>query len=310
MEDNKYIVERLSPDNLHHLVELYWTVHKKRISVKWIEGKYNTKYLGVENIGYLAFTKHNKAAAFYGVIPSLIQLDQQILMAAQSADTMTHPNHRMHGLFIQLAQMTYELARVNNIKFIFGFPNQNSLRGFNKLKWKISQEKMQFFSLKASAFPYAKLIFKSKWLSEIYVSIVQRALSNKSVQENIFSANTVNEVHHNNQFVNYKRYNPTFITNIGDVSLWIKIDGLLRVGFVKIPKNFDAFSFKNKIKKTAVLLGCSEVLFITHKNSKLYHALNTIIQPADSLPIGFYNLGHEQFEFDKIGFEYCDIDTF
>ena len=53
-------------------------------------------------------------------------------------DTMTHPNYRNRGLFIKLANLTYDHAfkEFGSLKLI-GIPGSNSYHGFvNKLHWK------------------------------------------------------------------------------------------------------------------------------------------------------------------------------
>lgn len=84
----------------------------------------------------------------------------------------------------------------------------------------------------------------------------------------------------------------------------------MKIGFVHFLKNRRGDELLEKLRVVASLLGCSSVSFITHEHSILYNALSDIIKPVDSLPIGFYNLCEEKFQYDRLGFEYCDIDIF
>jgi hypothetical protein len=311
VQKTSYHIERLSTENIHLLAPLYFQVFKKKVHPAFFIKKYSTGNWGVEHIGFIAFTKENLPAAFYGVIPCTLLIESLEVLAAQSADTMTHENHRNRGLFIQLALKTYELARENNIKFIFGFPNQNSYPGLVKLNWQFSRERLKLFKMKASRFPFAKIFLRIEALSIMYKKAAKRFLSNENVKETIFSLKDSNCVKHDQLFMEYKAYSETVYTRFdAGIDLWIKIDGTLKIGFVNFHKNIDGFEFIKTITRLATFLGCSEVSFITHKNSSLYNALHTIIQPVDSLPIGFYNLTNEMYQFDKIGFEYCDIDIF
>jgi hypothetical protein len=310
VKNTRYRVERLSPENMPLLVQLYQQVFKKKATVEFFRKKYATKSFGAEHIGYLAFDKNNFPAAFYGVIPCLFQIGSKDILAAQSADTMTHENHRNRGLFVQLAQKTYELAKANNIKFIFGFPNENSYRGLIKLEWHFVPEKLKLFTLKASWLPYAKVLFKSKLLSNIYHQLTKFLLSDKTAERTIFPNKSFNCMMRDEPFISYKKSNETFFSRFEGQDIWIKIDGLFKVGFVQFHQQVDSGKFKKKIKTMASILGCSQVCFITHKDSPLYNALIRVIQPVDSYSIGFYNLTNEKFQFDQIGFEYCDIDTF
>ena len=101
----------------------------------------------MSHIGFLAFDEDGSPVAFYGVFPCLASWEGQTMLVAQSGDTMTHPSHTRKGLFILLANMTYNLAKEKGVKLIFGFPNQNSFSGFaNRLNWKFEEE-MDSFSL-------------------------------------------------------------------------------------------------------------------------------------------------------------------
>lgn len=56
--------------------------------------------------------------------------------AAQSMTTMTHPEYRGRGLFVECAKRCFEMAKKAGIKIIWSFPNANSAPGFyNKLGW-------------------------------------------------------------------------------------------------------------------------------------------------------------------------------
>ena len=77
-----------------------------------------------------------RAAGFYTVWPVKVRLGNETVMAAQSMDTMTHPDYRGRGVFVQLAQACYDLAASRGFEVLYGFPNQNSYPGFiRRLNW-------------------------------------------------------------------------------------------------------------------------------------------------------------------------------
>ncbi len=114
-----YPVERLSEKNIKDLAALYNAVFKKDLTTEYFRKKYDTHNFGTAFIGYLAFNESGEAIAFYGVLPSYFQMNGKTILVAQSADTMTNPAYQKHGLFIYLAQKTYELARQNKVKFLY-----------------------------------------------------------------------------------------------------------------------------------------------------------------------------------------------
>ena len=131
--EKEYQVIRLNKNNISDLEKLYALVYKKKIAHFYFSKKYNTAYTGVLYTGYLAY-KENIPIAFYGVIPCFIQYENKMILAAQSADTMTHPEHRYKSLFFDLSNMCFDLCKQNGIELIYGFPNQNSYHGAIKLR--------------------------------------------------------------------------------------------------------------------------------------------------------------------------------
>src|SRR5687768_10595824 len=166
--------------NMHFLVSLYRQVFKKKVDLEFFTKKYATRNWGAEYIGFIAFTRENLPASFYGVIPCVVLIESEEILAAQSADTMTHENHRNRGLFVQLALKTYELAKEEKIKFIFGFPNKNSYPGFVKLNWQFASERLKLFTLQASQFPYVKVFFRIRVLRVIYNQLINLLLSDET----------------------------------------------------------------------------------------------------------------------------------
>jgi GNAT superfamily N-acetyltransferase len=82
--------------------------------------------------------KANKTAAVYAIFPVKFKLQDESLLGAQSLDTMTDKNYRGQGLFIKLANSVYERAKSEDIKLVYGFPNGNSIYGFQKkLEWEV-----------------------------------------------------------------------------------------------------------------------------------------------------------------------------
>jgi hypothetical protein len=304
----QYTIQRLSTDNITRLQSLYKSIFSKDVSIGFLKGKYNTKVFGVEWIGYLAMTPENKPAAFYGVIPCRFKIRGEILLAAQSADTMTHPDHRKKGLFIQLAKATYDLARQEGIQFIFGFPNQNSYAGFVKLKWHFVERPMQLFILMGSDIPWAKALLKIPGLAKIYEKIIAvrypLRVENKDFSEG-------DGVVRDQLFLEYKRqYTNTFMKRANGIFAWMKNDGSLKIGLISFDESIRAESVKNFLQHSGKVLGCHPIILMTSFNSRLYKTLSTIIPPRDGLPIGFYNLTDRHFNFDAVILEYCDIDVF
>jgi hypothetical protein len=78
----------------------------------------------------------DRLVSYYAVSPVYLWINGDIMKAALSNMTMTAPDYQGKGLFPQLASSLFDNLRINNYKFVIGFPNENSHYGFiNKLGW-------------------------------------------------------------------------------------------------------------------------------------------------------------------------------
>lgn len=304
-----YSVERLSESNISGLVHLYNLCFRKKVAGAFLSRKYDTKKLGVSHIGFVALYREIPVS-FYAVIPCVVTMDGEDFLAAQSTDTMTHPNHRMKGLFITLARKTYSLARSENIRFIFGFPNQLSLPGFQKLGWQFRSDPMKLFRLRVTTLPYARVVFGSRMLARLYLRIAPWILgSNPRLHAGLFNAGH-NGIRHDDGFMAYKKYSKTFFVTIHHAGIWLKIDGSLKIGFMRIGADPELETVIRKLKRLAQLLGCTQVVFITDQRSDLFQSLSRHLTPENAFPVGFLSLSTGCGNFDTMRFEYCDVDIF
>ena len=138
-----YHIEPISKKHFTNLKILYKLVFGNDYSLSYIEKKYNTEYLGKSLFGHLAFY-NEKPVAFHGAIPVLMKYKNQYELAAQYGDAMTLKEHNGNGLFTKLGKLTDEQLKKEGIRFVWGFPNQNSEYGYiNKMEWDYSN-RMQF----------------------------------------------------------------------------------------------------------------------------------------------------------------------
>lgn len=81
-------------------------------------------------------TRNDCTAAAYCVFPVQVQLHGRSVLAAQSLDTVTDHRYRGLGLFKTLARSVYEACRQQDVRFVYGFPNDQSGPGFfGRLGW-------------------------------------------------------------------------------------------------------------------------------------------------------------------------------
>jgi len=148
----EYELIRSNNDSLKDISKLYLDCFGIKVDESQLQEKYDTSLFELSFVGFLAYKNASDIAAYYGVFPVIAKVDGKEVLIGQSGDTMTASNHRKKGLFVTLAKKTYELAAENNMSFVFGFPNENSLPGFErKLGWEF-YGRMQQYKLKGSTF--------------------------------------------------------------------------------------------------------------------------------------------------------------
>lgn len=307
-----YTIERLSKKNLSDLDKLHHAVYRKQHAPGYFEKKYDTAYTGAEYIGYIAYNGNKTPVAFYGVIPCFIRYQEQLYLAAQSADTMTHPQYRFKGLFVQLANITFDLARAEGIKLIFGFPNQNSLHGFLvKLKWQLT-EMMDCYIIPAGIIPIERIAKKLSVTGKLYQKYQQRVLKKylsdeKGIESSVLKDNYAG-VDRNVHYLNYRTYHDTQVIRIGTALLWIKIRNGLIIGDISCEmEDFDGMM--EKLKKLALRLGVQRIQFHTSHQTRLSTLFAERYEAIPSFYILFKDLG-SNIPLDKIKFTFADVDIF
>jgi hypothetical protein len=134
---SELIFRKVVFDELSRYEEIFEQCFGFKASEDYFRWKYLSNPEG-EVIAFEAFDpEKNKVAAFYGVMPEAYIIDGQEVRIYQSMDTMTHPEYRNRGLFIKLANMTYDYVCEKDGSALFiGIPGSNSFYGFvKKLHW-------------------------------------------------------------------------------------------------------------------------------------------------------------------------------
>jgi len=312
----EYLFNRLDKESYDLIQELYLTSFNLKESLSYIRHKYDTSYTGVMNIGYLAVSQDGAPAAYYGVFPMILSSGGKDILVAQSGDTMTAPDHRGKGLFVKLAQMTYQLAWEEKVKLVFGFPNENSFPGFKKkLNWEFHGT-MQRFTFTNCALPACEISSKNKTISGIYQSFIRMVLKKYKLpltEDDISrfkDPGTLSGIKKDLHFFKYKLLNKkNHLIRIKGFSMLIKADPHLLIGAVSYFEKERVGEFLSSIKRLAILLGCKKTHISLSNNHWLFTYLLPFQQPEESLPIGFLRSG-SGFPVTEIAFTSADFDTF
>lgn len=312
LEKMGYTVERLGKDNLGDIQKLYAEIHSRPYPLSHFEKKYDTAYTGAKYIGYITYNKRHLPIAYYGVLPCFIKYDGKLILAAQSVDTMTHPEHRLQGLFKQLARLTFKLCAQERIKVIFGFPNQNSVKGFLDLDWETS-EIMELYLIPVETIPLENIVEHTPLLGRLYKEYQHQVLKKYLAPQKGIENSVLNDgfagVNRDELYFDHKDCHDTQVLRIGKALLWVKIknNAFIIGDIICADKDFD--TIMQKVHKLASILGLNQVQFQTSPETKASGLFAKRYHFIPSFPIMFKTLAHS-IKTDKIKFTFADIDTF
>jgi Acetyltransferase (GNAT) domain len=309
--DKEYSIARLSKDNLADVARLHTAVYGMAAMDDYFSRKYNTAYTAVENVGFIAYTRDKRPVAYYGVIPCFIQFENEVILAAQSADTMTDPQHRYKGMFVELSNLTFDLCRQLGIKLIFGFPNQNSYHGaVTKLGWKMT-DAMVCFTIPVKSIPLESLSKKIKFLKNMYEKYSRFILKRKMLPAHGVTNSVLVDgfagVFRNEEYLYYKRYSATKVISIDTSKIWINNKYGLVIGDMEGVNEINFGTIIHKLERLAKNLGVKQIHFHCSPGTSLHQLFFKNYKAIASYPMLFQDFG-STVPPEKIRFTFADID--
>jgi len=312
-EDQGYTFKRLDPSLYKDLVYISKSAFGFDPGLNYYLKKNETSAFGEPFLGFIAYSKTGEPAAFYGVYAHPVEFNGVVVSAAQSGDTMTHKAHTGKGLFTRLAKMTYELAKENGIKFVFGFPNKNSYPGFvKKLSW-ICPGLLNEYRIKVWTIPLAKLAKKVSLFRPLYFAYCSLVLSFYKCKKNIFNNSVlepnISGISRSPEFVKYKSFLGAKMIELNGSCLWIKIDGLIQIGDLDRSASSDFQKVIHKLRFVAFLLGADTIVFQSSPGTYWKKYFSNHFQGTDSLAYGYVDF-NSNLPLDSLQFVSADLDTF
>jgi hypothetical protein len=313
IKEKEYHIVRINKSNLADIAGLHYAVYGTTVASNYFQKKYNTAYTGVENIGFIAYSKDNTVIAYYGVIPCFIQYEKTVILAAQSADTMTHPGYRYKGMFVELSNITFDLCKESGLLLIFGFPNQNSYHGaVNKLGWQIT-DTMIYYSITVNALPLQKLAKRSGFFNWWYKNYCALILNKKTVPLNGIRNSVLQDgfagVYRDDDYLEYKSYHHTKVVVIAGAKIWINHKHGIMIGDMEGIDNTNFTVVIHKLKQLAKKLGIQQIQFHCSPGTSVQQLFARHYPGTDSYPVLFQDFG-SAIAPQKIKFNFADIDIF
>ena len=133
-----FLIENNDCENLDELIELTKTYYSDCdvVNKSYLSWQYFNNPAGKPLLITSREKISNELAGQYLVIPIKYNIKGECILGSLSLNTLTSPKYQRNGLFIKMANATYQTCVKENIYFTTGFPNPNSYPGFvRKLKF-------------------------------------------------------------------------------------------------------------------------------------------------------------------------------
>jgi len=303
---NKYHLKRLEEKDFPAVKEIFWKVFHKKVSLSYLKNKYNTSYLGVKYICSIAY-KGKIPVAFYGAIPQKFSNHSQEILVAHACDSFTLKECQGQGLHFQLATISYELMKENNIKFVYAYHSDNTYHSTKKLGWK-EHIHMQRFHVKVPTLPISKIL--NKLGSNSFYTLFFSEKISKEALEKLQSNSSQFRQKFTKSFIDYKNsFNNHFFIELYDCVFWVKIQSIMNIGLVQAPSETSLKKATRKLRRIAFFLGIKELLFQIDSATPVASYLTKIVVPKKSWLIGYLDFD-PTINLEEFLFTYADLDTY
>ena len=134
MTERKWSVREYRAEDLDAVRELFTVVFHKSRPREHFSWKFHDNPAGKGII--VVAEDRAKIVGQYALMPTRLRLGSEVVLGAQSLDTMTHPDYRNQGMFVALAKECMARAAALGVDALYGFPNESSYHGFvGRLNW-------------------------------------------------------------------------------------------------------------------------------------------------------------------------------
>lgn len=302
-----YHLKRVDNSDFPAIKELFWKVFKKKVTLNYLQNKYNTSYLGVNYICSIAYCD-KIPVAFYGAIPQKFKNNNREIYVAHACDSYTLPNHQRKGLHNALAKFAYKIMKKNDMKYVYAFHSENTYRSTKKLGWK-EHERLQRFHIKVNTLPIGKVLNKFR-RNHLYDAFFKQKVSQEAMEKLNSEHPEKYQIQFTKDFVDYKNsFKSHHCVELEGCVFWLKIQAIIHVGKFYAPSAEALQKAMKKLKRKAFFLGITEFLFQVDADSTMAKQLQTITQPKESWLVGYLDFDPAINLKDFI-FTYSDLDTF
>jgi GNAT superfamily N-acetyltransferase len=303
-------LKRLDDSRLIDVQFLYETIFKKSIALDVLTKKYDTSYLGVKHLTYLAYDS-DKPVAFYGALPQLMSSNGETFLAVHTCDSLTLPEYQRQGIHRMLALKAYGLMKEEGVRFVYAYHSENTYHSCKKLDWEAAYT-MKAFVIKTGGMPFTKVIRKVKPLKTLSDAYIQKVLKPYRLAPEKFENSNFNDgisQIYDEPFFKYKCFTSNLIVELEKVRFWLNVSTRVSVGDVNFESETDLLKGIDALKRLTKKIGLNEILFQTTPATALENALSKHYQGFDSWKVGYY-LFDKDLRVEAFKGNFGDLDTF
>ena len=313
-------IERVSKEKAEDIAFLFKAVFNAIASEEAINNKHlncNGKH---KFIGYIAYDDEtNTPVAYYAVYPRFMLFKGERILTAQSGDTMANPNWRKKsGLFVKLAELTFDLCKQVDIDLVTGFPNELSYLTFvKKLKF-LELPKLVELQLLENKFELRRISHRSKLFKSLHVKWIKFIFGLLSGKGEMFqNSNKQNEslsfVDRDLSFFESKNTNNKVLISINKVSLLIKLYyeiNTIEIGDIESCDDKKLASVVKRLKLATRLGGLRFLKFQSCTNSHLYVKLSPLSNCKGKASLFIFREFKNKIPHSSISLQLLDSDGF
>jgi GNAT superfamily N-acetyltransferase len=301
----------MSKDRLNDFYELF-CLRGKNLSLDYFLKKYDTSWTGKEFIGIIVYDASGKAVGHLGTLPMFIDYKGKRHLCCQISDAIVHPEHHGKGLFALIIECVLEIAREENIEFLFVFPSPQAYNGFIKTGW-VETDMLKTYCFTTPCLPFNKLVNKFNLLKTYNLFIKCILWLFAGTKKNSFYNSVIDEqtggVVTDKDFILHKNYTYNYITRFKGFKIWWKIEDGLSVGDIERFDLNEVHRLQKALKSLCFLLGFHNYKITTTSNTYLDSVFSKLSTPKQGNKVFFYDLT-SGIDFSNIKFSYSDLNTF
>lgn len=317
LEYKNFVIEKLSETKIKDALYLYEKSFNTNIGDEFLRNKHINCHGKNKFIAFLAYDKESlEPAAYYAVYPGFLKINDELILVAQSGDTMTNPKFQKQGLFTKLAQITFDHCNDIGIQIITGLPNTNSYHGFIKYLNFKEFPKFSNLSFIENKFELNRITNRSSFLKNLHSKFVKFLIKLMFKTGSSFeNSNKYNQdlayMVHDNQFYKLKKQQNDIIISVKNVDVWLRIsENSIIIADINTHIEKDIEIIISKLRLTTIMVGFRFLNFGATKNSFLHSKL---IPLSKSQSEGYTFIIRDlssKLSLEKISLLSCDADVF